>query len=188
MRVPNLHTLGRLVRKYGAVLAAIAFILFWAVLLIVIPPGTITDFVGVENSYLIAFLITLIAGFSSFSGSAAYATVIELARSGANPLWLGIAGGVGLFLSDSLFYLVIEKGYESIHDRFPKLFTYIHHLIEWLPDAAAFLFVYILFAIGIIPNDLILLALLIAGYQYRKFWPFLLAGNITFMIVLSYLF
>jgi hypothetical protein len=161
----------------------------WCLALYVVPPGSLVSYVGFEHVYLVSFLVTLIAGFSSFTGGAAYATVIEFSRGGgAHPLYLGLASGIGLFISDSLFYLLILRGRESVGSGLRKLLGRLERFFRRIPDPYVYFFTFLFCALGPIPNDIVLLALVVAGYRYRAFWPALLFGDITFMLFLSYLF
>jgi hypothetical protein len=177
----------RVTRAHVIALAGIIFVL-WVGTLLAIPASTIINYVGISNAYAVAFLISLIAGFSAFTGGAAYATVIEFARGGTNPLYLGIASGIGIFLSDSFFYLVLRSGRDSLESRWPRLLARVHAWVERQPRIWIYTCIYLFSAFGPIPNDVILAALIIGGYEYRKFWPLLLAGDISFMLFLCYVF
>lgn len=171
-----------------SLLIALAILIAWAAVLYYVPAGAIIAVIGVSNAYAVSFLVSLLAGFSAFTGTAAYATVIEFSRGGADPLYLGVLSGIGLFLSDTLFYLLLMQGRESLETRWPKALDRLHDFVERIPPVTVYIGIYLFCAFGPIPNDLILAALMLGGYEYRKFWPMLLAGDITFMLFLSYLF
>lgn len=153
-----------------------------------LPAGYLVEKVGIENAYVVAFLVSLVAGFSSFTGTAAYATVIEFSRSGINPLYLGLTAGLGLFFSDSLFYFLVMKGRDSVEHHLEGVFSRIQRIMKRVPDALVYLGTFIFCAVGPIPNDLILVSLVAARYRYRQFWPVILLGDIAFMLFLSYIF
>ncbi|MDB4992422.1 MAG: hypothetical protein JWL75_667 [Parcubacteria group bacterium] len=160
----------------------------WSALFYLIPADTIVESVGISNSYIVSFGISLVAGFSVFTGTAAYAAVIEFSRGGANALYLGLASGIGLFLSDSIFYVLVMRGRESIESKFGPRLEKLNRLLIRVPDPVVYLGIFIFCAFGPIPNDIILAALMVTGYEYRKFWPVLLAADVTFMLFLSFLF
>lgn len=174
--------------RYRTIALVIATLLAWCLLLSIIPPGSLITYVGLDHAYLVSFLVTLIAGFSSFTGGAAYATVIEFSRGGAHPLYLGLASGAGLFISDSLFYLLVLRGRQSVENVFRRLLRRLERFFRRIPDPYVYFCTFLFCALGPIPNDIVLLALVVAGYRYRAFWPALLAGDLTFMLFLSYLF
>jgi len=160
----------------------------WSAFLYFVPTDRLVQGIGIENAYILGFGISLIAGFSSLTGTAAYAAVIAFSHGGADPLYLGITSGIGLFLSDTAFYALIARGKESVVTRFPAFFGRLNAFIERVPDAVVYIGTYLFCAFGPIPNDVILAALVLTGYTYRRFWPALLLGDITFMLFLSYIF
>lgn len=176
------------IQQYRTILLIIAALALWSVLLYVIPPSTFTDVIGLENSYSVSFLVAVLAGFSSFTGAASYATVIEFSRAGADPLFLGLASGIGLFISDSVFYLLMMRGRDSLQTAWGHWLDRINHFFKRIPSPFVYLFSYLFCALGPIPNDVTIAALVVAGYTYRSFWPVILAGDVTFMLFLSYLF
>lgn len=176
------------IAQYKTVILVVLALGCWSALFYLIPADSIVESVGVSNSYIVSFGVSLLAGFSVFTGTAAYAAVIEFSRGGANPLYLGLISGVGLFLSDSIFYLLVMRGRRSIQTKFSTRLEKLNRVLLRVPDPVVYLGIFIFCAFGPIPNDIILAALVVTGYEYRKFWPILLAADITFMLFLSYLF
>jgi hypothetical protein len=175
-------------RRYRTLALVLLAVIGWAVLFRYVPADAIADYIGRQHVYAAAFLLALVAGFSSLTGSAAYAAIIGFARAGADPLLLGISGGIGLFLSDSAFYFLIMRGRIALEGHFTRLLARTQSFIERVPAPVVYAFIYLFAAFGPIPNDVMLAALVLAGYAYRRFWPALLMGDITFALFLSYLF
>jgi hypothetical protein len=146
----------------------------WSALFYLIPATTIVESVGIQNSYIVAFGISLVAGFSVFTGT--------------NPLYLGLISGIGLFLSDSIFYILVMRGRKFMQTRFKDRLEKFHRIFERVPDMLVYVAIFLFCAFGPIPNDVILAGLMVTGYEYKKFWPALLLGDVTFMLFLSYLF
>lgn len=174
--------------RYRTLILAVLVLIAWSAIFLFIPADSIIANIGVQNSYIVSFLVTLAAGWSFFTGTTAYATVIEFARGGSDPLLLGITSGIGLFLSDTFFYWLAIRGRTSVESKFHKGFKRIQDFIARVPNAIVYVGVYLFCAFGPIPNDVILVTLVVGGYKYRKFWPYLLLGDITFMLFLSYIF
>lgn len=174
--------------QYRTALLVLLTLIGWSAIFVVVSPEALIEQVGVANAYLISFLISLVAGFSIFTGTAAYATVIEFARAGVNPLYLGVISGVGLFLSDSIFYLLVMRGRDALTTRFGHVLSRLHSFMERMPRAVVYLGVYLFCAFGPIPNDVMMSFLIIGGYKYKRVWLVFLAGDVTFMLFLSYLF
>lgn len=160
----------------------------WSAVFYFVPAESVVEGVGIQNTYLIGFLIALVAGFSTLTGTAAYAAVIEFARGGANPLLLGLFSGIGLFISDSVFYLLVMRGREALEVRLGPWLGRFQHLLERVPRALVYIFVYIFCAVGPIPNDITNTVMIIGGYKYRNLWIPLLLGDLTFMLLLTHLF
>lgn len=177
-----------ILRTYKGLILAVLLLIAWSIALWLIPANALVEWVGVENTYLFAFLISAIAGFSTFTGTAAYAAVIEFSQGGAHPLYLGLSAGVGLFLSDSAFYFLAMKGRDAVRSRIDRLTMHTERLIRRVPDYAVYIATFVFCAFGPIPNDLVIAVLIVAGYRYRSFWPALLAGDVVFMLSLSHLF
>lgn len=175
-------------RRYKTLILILLVLAAWSALFYLVSPEALVTSVGIGNAYAVAFAVSLFAGFSTFTGTAAYATVIEFSRGGVNPLYLGLASGFGLFLSDSAFYLLAMRGRESIENRFRARFQQVQGIVARIPREVIYIGIYLFCAFGPIPNDIILGLLIVGGYRYRRFWPFLLAGDVTFMLFLSYLF
>jgi hypothetical protein len=178
----------RWLSQYKTVIFVVLALGGWSALFYLIPATTIGESVGIQNSYIVAFGISLVAGFSVFTGTAAYAAVIEFSRGGANPLYLGLISGIGLFLSDSIFYILVMRGRKFMQTRFKDRLEKFHRIFERVPDMLVYVAIFLFCAFGPIPNDVILAGLMVTGYEYKKFWPALLLGDVTFMLFLSYLF
>lgn len=71
--------------------AGIVLILIgWALFFHFLPVSELVDRIGIQNTYVAAFLLATIGGFSSFTGTSLYAALIALSHGGVNPLALGV--------------------------------------------------------------------------------------------------
>lgn len=174
--------------KYGAILLATFILVGWAVFFRFFPVDQIIDKIGIENSYLAAFLLATVAGFSSITGTSLYAAIIALAEGGVNPVILGIVSGIGLFLSDSAFFYIIHKGKDHIAEiakKWETFFKRLHKFIKRAPDWLVYTIVFVCVAFLPVPNDILLAVLAVSGYRYKQFFLFLLAGDITMTLMLT---
>jgi len=174
--------------KNRTLVTVITALVVWGAFFYVVSPDALLARIGIGNAYAVSFFISLLAGFSFLTGTAAYAAVIEFSRAGANPFYLGLIAGVGLFLSDSGFYLLLMRGRKALSGRIGGRFRRLHWYVEHLPHPFVYFGTFLFCAFGPIPNDAIIAVLIVAGYEYKKVWPALLAGDITFMLFLSFLF
>ncbi len=172
---------------YGSFILVILVVLGWIALLNYISPTEIVEKIGIKNSYLVAFLLAVICGFSSFTGTAFYAALIAFSSGGAHPFILGIVGGLGLCISDLAFYFVISKGTHVIDRHWEKFSNFIKRLVKSAPDWVLYGFVFLYSGFMPIPNDVMLVTLAVGGTKFRKIAPYLFAGDIVSTLVLTYL-
>lgn len=154
--------------------------------LLIIGPTALVEMIGVRQTYLITFIVGVIGGSSAFTGGIFYAMVTAFATSEVNLLLLGFVAGISLFLSDSAFFYVIKVGKQHISDKLQKFFNKIESFVQNAPDIVVYLFSYLYFGFSPLPNDILVIALIAAGYTYRQIAPYMLAGNLTLMYILVY--
>ncbi len=175
--------------RHKIILIVIAVLIGWAVLFHFVPPAEIINTIGINNTYLAAFILSIVGGFSSVTGTSVYVALIGLTKGGADPLWLGLISGVGLFISDSLFYYIISKWREYIKKiikKWEEIFTKLQYYIRVLPDWLVYAIVFSYIAFAPIPNDILLAVLAVSGYHYRQLFVFILAGDITMALLLTF--
>lgn len=176
-------------RIYVLLGTAALILVGWAVFFYFVPPEILVDKIGVQNTYLAAFLLSVVGGFSSITGTSLYATLAAFAHSGeVNTFMLGIVSGLGLFLSDSLFYFIADYGHGILLKStarwktvFEKMRRWVRIAPDWLVYAGIFLYV----AFAPIPNDILLAVLVLSGYSYRQFAFYLFLGDLTFTLILT---
>ncbi len=175
-------------RLYGSIFVILSFLAGWALFFHYYPINRLISDFGITNMYVAAFVLAVIGGFSSLTGISLYAALIVLARGGVNPYILGTVAGLGIFISDSLFYAVAFRMRSFVIDsngRFNRLFKHMWRWVYKTPSWLVFFFVYLYSAFAPIPNDILLAVLALSGYEYKEFAPFLFLGDITGMILLT---
>lgn len=175
-------------RIYLTMLLIIVVLAGWALFFHYYPVEEIVNDIGVQNTYLAAFILAAIGGFSSLTGTSLYAALIALSKGGMNPLALGIIAGLGLFLSDSVFYFIATRMrafVSGITTKWERLFRNIWKWVHRTPDWIVYLSVFAYAAFAPLPNDIVLVALALSNYSYRKFAIFLLAGDVTISVLLT---
>jgi hypothetical protein len=172
---------------YGPFIFLILITVAWVVLFRYVSAEGLVQKIGIENTYLVAFLLAVFCGFSSFTGSTFYIALGALAHGGANPLFLGLAGGVGLCISDYAFYYIVTKGKHVIDRHWTKLSTWIRTKIESAPQWVMNLFVFVYSGFFPVPNDVMTVTLAVGGTPFRKIAPYLFAGDIVSTLLLAYL-
>lgn len=162
-------------------LAAITLTLFF------ISPTKIVEYVGVENSYIVVFIMAAVGGLSTLTGTSFFTAIATFSTGGSDPLLLGLFGGLGIFISDTVFFHLAQYGKESIPEKWN---TKINRFAAWtkrVPAWVSLLAIYIYLGFTPLPNDLLMIALVVAGFSYKKIFLVLLAGSITIATLVAYL-
>lgn len=172
---------------YGLFILVLLITIGWGVFFYYFSPVTIVQKIGIQNSYLVAFIVSAICGFSSITSTTFYVTIGALARGGANPFLVGLFGGLGVCLSDFLFFYVISKGTPVIDKHWKKLVDFMKRIITWMPNWMLYLVVFMYSAFFPTPNDLLLVALAFSGIPFKKIALYLFAGDIVSTLLVVYL-
>lgn len=155
--------------------AGISALFYWS------SPEALVSFVGVENSYVLMFVLAFIGGLSAFSGVPFHWILAALAAGGLNPWLLGFATAFGVMLGDSTSYFIGFKGREiipvKIQNFLEKIFNYGYRHPRILP--------WIFFLYGSLSpfsNDFIVISSGLAKYPFWKVMIPLGLGNIVFNV------
>jgi hypothetical protein len=173
---------------YGSVLLIASLLLAWALFFHYYPVDRLVSDIGIQNTYFAAFMLAVIGGFSSVTGTSLYAALIALAHGGVNPYALGLIGGLGLFISDSLFYFVAVKMRSvitTITNRWERVFRKVWQWTYRMPKWTVYLVIYCYAAFAPVPNDILLAVLALSKYEYRNFAVYLFLGDITMTLLLT---
>jgi hypothetical protein len=177
-------------KLYVAALGVAAIFAGWALFFHFYPVQELVDRIGIQNTYLAAFLLALIGGFSSVTGTSLYAALIALSHSGMNPIILGLVGGLGLFASDTIFYLIMVKVrslIQKVTNRWERLFRRMWKWFYVMPDWVVYFGIYLYAAFAPLPNDILLAVLALSSYSYRQFLLFLFLGDLTMTLILTHI-
>ena len=147
----------------------------------------IVGYLGVRNSYLLAFILAVLGGVSSFTAAPFYSTIITLAAGGVNIPILSLIAGTGLAVSDSFFFLFGKKGRQALS---LKTKSHLDRLSDWLDSKSRWLMpaiIYFYSGLTPLPNDVLMIAVSLSGISYWKLIVPLLLGDITAVLFTSYL-
>jgi membrane protein YqaA with SNARE-associated domain len=172
-------------KRWLSVAAALAVVVAAAATIYVIGPESLVAAVGVENAYLVVFLLAIFGGVSTLTATSFFAAVIAMAAGGLHPLWLGLVSGVGMLLGDLIFFAL---GAHARTVAGPRMRPRLERWAAWIrrkPDWGVALFIYLYLAATPLPGDLLLAALALAAYPIKKLIVPVLLGNITLITLLS---
>ena len=155
------------------------FIIGWTLLLYFYGPKEIVRLLGVQNSYLMAFLISMFGAFSSFTTFSTYPAVVTLAAGKINPYFLGIVAGLGLSVGDVLFFYFGVTARGVVSKKFKER---LENILEWLKDKPDFFIqAFIFFYVGFtpFPNNVLTGSLALIAYPFRKVVLPLVLGDLV---------
>lgn len=161
------------------------FLALWGLLMYLVGPERIVEYVGVENSYILMFVIALVGGASTLTAPSLFTALITFAAAGLNPLILGVMTGVGLTLSDSLFFYFGLRGRMLLGgkwlERSLNLRRWFLSKPSWVPPLIVFLYT----GFTPLPNDFLTVSAALAHIRFRQIVLSLLLGNTTLAIIIA---
>ncbi|KKS26342.1 MAG: hypothetical protein UU87_C0002G0021 [Parcubacteria group bacterium GW2011_GWA2_42_11] len=172
--------------KYLPVVFFVCFFISLSIFFYFTPPDKLIGFVGVENAYLLIFVLAFIGGLTTFSGVPYHLVLIALAVGGLNPLFLGFSASIGVMLGDTTSYFIGLKGGEllprAIQNIFQKMIAFFMRFPRLLPFFFLFYGSFIPFS-----NDFIVISMGLAKYPFWRVMVPLAIGNIFFNTGLAFL-
>lgn len=169
------------------ILFIVVFLASFILLLTLTTPEEIVDYVGVENTYFVSFLLAVFGGLSTVTGVPFFTSVVAFASGGANPWLLGLFGGVGIFISDLIFFFVARYGAHIFRDTVKPVSLWLVSKMEKVSLKVVLIGVFIYIGFTPLPNDIIMIALAFTGIPFKRIAPVLLAGSITIVVLVAYL-
>jgi hypothetical protein len=170
----------RIILLVVIVLVLINVIFIW------ISPQEIVAKIGIENSYLVTFLVASFGGLSSVTSPILYALIATFAAGGAVPWLLGVTGGIGIAIGDALIFVLARLGYKSTQKMHKHEAEKYFHFQEKIPIWVQFVLLYLILGFTPIPNDIIMILLVLLGYKLRGLIPLLLMSGITIATITAY--
>ncbi|WP_292464240.1 VTT domain-containing protein [Methanolobus sp.] len=162
----------------------IIFILAWSVFLVHYPPEEIVGHLGVNNTYLLVFLLAAIGGVSAFTSTSFYTALVTISLGGVEPVCIAVFASVGLTLGDIVFYVIGKKGKQCVPSKYGK---HLGRSLQLVKDAGDKKVALLIFAYSLtpLPSDILAIGLALAGFPLKKMVPPLLIGNFVLILVLA---
>ncbi len=172
-------------KRHYRLLGVIAVFALANAALFMIGADNLVETIGVNNTYIVIFIIAALGGMSSFTGAAYVNAIVAFTAGGANPWLIGIYGGVGVFLSDSFFYILAEYGRKVVPHDWKPLLNKVSKRMRILPHKTVLVLTYV-YHILPLPSDLMMLALVLGGYSYRFIAPIIFLAALTHSIIIAH--
>lgn len=168
-------------------LLALFFIIFTATWLFT-SPGEILNAIGVNNGYILAFIVSFFTGFSAFTAFSFYSLLIAFITGGLNPYLLVLITGTSLALGDMFLFYFGLKGRDMISGKADRAISkmahyFSHHKREKLIP----LFAYLYISFIPLPNDWLLIFLASIRFPQKKMNIIIILGDYTHVSVLTFL-
>ncbi|MEO8580948.1 MAG: VTT domain-containing protein [Patescibacteria group bacterium] len=146
----------------------------------------ILGYIGIQNAYLLMFVLAIIGGMSTFTGIPYHFILMSLAASGLNPLLLGMVTAFGVMLGDTTSYMLGKQSSKILPKRFEKP---LNQLASWLASHPKLITPSLILygAFSPFSNDFIVISMGLIRYPYKKLIPPLTIGNIFYNVALAYL-
>ncbi len=172
----------------GFILLAI-FLVSIFTLLFFFSPEEIVRKVGVNNSYILIFLVSFFGGFSSGGSVTFIGLLITLAVGGINPIYLGLISGIGLAIGDMIIFYAGSKGRELVNNKWDQKINKIVAIFEkrkWLKKMTP-TFAYFYIGLTPLPNDILILFMAAIKYPPKKMNWIIILGDLTFALMVTLL-
>lgn len=180
----------RYVRKIILFSIPVIFIVSLIALLFFISPEQIVEELGVNNVYILTFLVSFFGGFSAGGSISFISLLITLSAGGMNPIYLGLIAGTSLAMGDMIMFYAGSRGRDLIKGKWNERINKIARIFKkrtWLKKATP-LIAYLYLGFTPMPNDFLILTLAAVKYPTKKMSIIIILGDITFALMISILF
>jgi membrane protein YqaA with SNARE-associated domain len=150
-------------------------------------PVEIITMLGIRNSYMLAFFVSVIGAFTSLTKFSAYPMIVALVAGRLDPLLVGFISGLGLAAGDILFFLFGYSARDLTSDRAKTRLSRILKKLQSLKDIYIQIIIFLYVAGSPFPNNLLSGALAYTGYPFKKVFIPLMFGDIVFCILIAWL-
>jgi hypothetical protein len=175
------------IQNHKGVVLLVAVLLSLNLVFFFVSPDQIVQYIGVNNTYLTIFLISSIGGINSITGGVLYASIATFAAGGASAWLLGLSGGVGIAIGDSLVFYLFRYTSKTLSAHWQEKVNKVNKKIERFPQYVRLSLVYLYLGFSPFPNDILMFALAVLKFRFVQVFPFILAGAITTATLTAFL-
>lgn len=163
----------------------IVFII-WSLVLVFFSPEKIAEAIGINNAYLLLFLLAFIGGTSIFLPFPYYLFTLSFGAAGLNPFLLGISAGLGTLLGDSTSYYIAYRGRDHVSNKISKYFEKIFNWFVKKYPALLPVFAFLYASLSPLPDDLIMIPAGLIKYPFKRLVVSVGLGKIVFNTILAF--
>jgi len=166
-------------RNILAFLIFIGLLVLWIFMFKYINPQAIVAKLGATNGYNILFLLGMIGGASTFTTPSYFIALTTLSIGGLNPFLLGLAGGLGITIGDTIIFFIGLSAGKKAPDKFKERVQKLEKRLEKKPKWVVNLILYSYIGFTPLPNEIATISMGLIGHKKRIILFILLLGNIT---------
>ena len=160
-------------------------VIAWTIFLYILSPEGLVHALGIRNSYIILFLVSLLGGTSLFLPFPYYLFTISFGAAGLNPLLLGIIAGTGVLIGDLTSYFIAYEARSIAPKKYTKI---IKRIYDWSEKKNPYIFPILAFLYASfipLPDDIIMVPTGLMRYPLIRVIVPLTLGKIVFNTLLA---
>lgn len=162
----------------------IIFLIVWSIFLITVDVAAFIESIKLGNAYLVLFLIAVFSSSSFLTSASFYATFVAYANSGLDIYAISIIGGIGMGISDSIFFYLSRTAGDVI-SKDSKLYNKVYNYVSKLPRWGVYIFTFCYSAFAPLPNDILIVTLGVLKFKYSRIIPLLILGNVVLLFLIA---
>lgn len=167
------------VKNRKEIVLLVAVFLALNVVFLFVTPEQIVQYVGAYNTYIAIFVIASISGISSFTGGVLYVSIAAFAAGGASPWLLGLIGGLGIAVGDSIIFYLFRYSSKSLPAQWQVKVAKVKVKVEHLPRPIQYTLIYMYLSFAPLPTDFLLFLLAILRFKFVQVLPLIILGGMT---------
>jgi membrane protein YqaA with SNARE-associated domain len=159
--------------------------ILWSLMLFYYSPTAIADWTGIENAYILLCILAFLGGTSILFPFPYYLFAISFGAAGLNPLYLGLAAGIGTLIGDASSYYIAYRGSHIASPHWIIRFKKVHSWAQQKHPALFPILAFFYAATTPFPDDLLMVP---AGVVKYPFWRLALGvgpGKVLFNTLLA---
>ncbi len=176
-------------KKLITFLVLALFLISLVTILYFFNPQEIVEKIGVQNRYILAFVVSFFGGFSAVGSVSFISLLITLIVGGMNPVYLGLVAGTSLAIGDMIMFYIGSKGRELVRGKWDKKINKVANVFKkrkWLEKMTPVI-AYLYIGFAPLPNDVLILFLAAIEYPAKKMNGIIILGDITFALMITIL-
>ncbi len=163
------------------------FMVAFLLMIVFYSPKEMITTMGVRNSFVVAFFVSLVGAFTSLTKFSAYPMIIALVAGQMDPFVVGLVSGLGLASGDILFFLFGYSARDLTGEKGKNTLKRVLERLQRLKGIFVQMLIFLYVACSPFPNNLLSGALAFTGYPFRKVVIPLVLGDVFFCTLIAWL-